>query len=692
MKDKINLKKEDVANTKESIPTFDDQEVLDLLQDKVSTADTKYRGNKEIYERLENLYFGNVAQDSPTKNLETNMSSGQAYQITETITPRLTAGKIRVDLTATKAKDSQNARQHSKLLNLQIESDHLEEQFEGWIRQAVKTLGAIKVDFTLEEIKFTRKKKKYEMKIPMTNKIVGVGETIEVEEQEMVFKHDLQLISYEDLIIPEANNYKDLPFIGMKVIKQIFKLKEDDRYKNLDDLESYVINEAEKGNDNEFDIARDNQQDLDTDTVKSYALDKNLEIYEIYYWKEGHLYVVEYHDASGIVVRNEPLYYWHQMLPIRPLSLIPVENQVIGLSPLQTVEDDIDTLDIWLNVMLTTGLFDIQRPVVFDPRQTGVDWQKNPPVYKAGMSYPMKDAGRTFNILPAPTITPSHLQMYGIIKQTIQNVSGVTDYITGSEQIGEDKTLGEVKLKTAQSNKRFEGIVKGVRRALSDVLTMMVSNNQQYLPDEYEVRIFGDQGESFERFSPESIQGKFDVKIKGFEDIFVNEAEKVNKYQAMIADALKINQATGKPTIDIDYLSSQLYSEGYNVDEIDKVIIPTKDVERQKDGGKMDEAKRADAENKNPKTAILRPDEDMAVHLDVHEVFIKSPAFKKLSRNDQMILAKHVGNTRKAMAGKQENAQPQEGVVPSGRPASKQPPMMQQPPQQQPQQPPMMQQ
>jgi len=258
--------------------------------------------------------------------------------------------------------------------------------------------------------------------------------------------------------------------------------------------------------------------------------------------------------------------------------------------------------------------------------------------------------------------------MFGILKQTVQNITGVTDYITGSEQIGEDKTLGEVQLKTAQSNKRFEGVVKNIRRALTDVLTMMISNNQQFLPEGYEARLFGEKGTSFERFSPESIQGRFDVRIRGFEDIFINESDKVNKYQAMIADGMKINQAVGKPLVDIPYLTSQLYAEGYSVDQIDKIIIPLEDTNKGEDRGKQAEAQRADQENKNPKMANLRPDEDMAVHLDVHEAFIKSPAFQQLAQPDKMALAKHIGNTKKAMQGQKSESAGQEQPAPAIRP------------------------
>ena len=82
---KLELKKDEETATKESIPELGDQEVLDLIQDKVQSAIVQFRSNKEIYERLENLYFGNIAQDSPAKELETQISTGQAFQTVETI-------------------------------------------------------------------------------------------------------------------------------------------------------------------------------------------------------------------------------------------------------------------------------------------------------------------------------------------------------------------------------------------------------------------------------------------------------------------------------------------------------------------------------------------------------------------------------------------------------------------------------
>ena len=655
------IKNEDTA------PKLSDDKVRELLVAPMSTGDDWYYSYKEIYERLENLYFLNLSYNSEAagssgrdtignpnaKNLPTQYSTGQAHQIVETILPRLIQGKTRPDIAGQEESDEPGAKMNEKLMDFQMEQDRLDAPLEAWIRQATKTIGVLKVDLKVEEIKYQKKKRKYEMKIPMMNKTVGVGGLKTVEEVKQKFTHILETVPYEDLIIGRGTDNDTVPFIGIKLTKTVQEMEDDGRYKKMD--------EAEKVQSTGFDLdewkaERESQQDIDQQNLNDMLVDREVELQEIYYKYEGSMYLVTFTKEGMIIVRNEALDFWHGKYPVRVLSLIPVENQAIGLSPLQVTEGQINMFDDWMNIILSVAMFDIMRPTVYNKKMAGINWQKNPPIYAPGMAYPMNDVD-ALKVLPAPTLLSSHFEIYGLLKQTIQNTIGVTDYISGTDTVKEDKTLGEVRLKTAQSNKRFDLTIKHLRRKLSDVFEMMVSNNQQYLPDDYPIRIFGDEGRKWEKVGAESIQGKFDYRIRGFENIIVEEERKVQKYWNMIKIGLQLNQG-GQPLVNIPYLTNKLYGEGFGSEDVDKIVIPPQETLQADDQTKKAQAQKADQENKNPERAVIRPDDDHAVHMDVHTAFIQSKAFEQLSDQLKNALARHIQSHRQVMAQGQQNQQP----------------------------------
>jgi len=654
MKEKIEVSTPEA----EQVSPLNQAKVREILMMPVQAAEAWYRSYKSIYERLENLYFSNLAygrgddrieseRNSYARSLPTQYSSGQAFQIVETMLPRLVAGKIRCEVIGQEESDKKGAKFSEKVLNFQIESDHLDEKLEDYIRQATKTLGILKIDVKTEKIKTFRRGHKYEMKVPFTSKRVGFGPEKEIEEVKDKFTHVLQTIPYEDLIVPRGTSQDSLPFLGVKIKKTIREMRDDGRYINMD-LTSMLSMIGQTLD--EFTKEREEQQDVTYSDPIGFFLEKEVVIKEIYYRYEGRMYLSAFTEQGDIMVRNEVLKFWHNKFPIRLLSLIPVENQVIGLSPLQTTEDEINMLDDWTNIILSVAMYDVLKPTLYDPKRTGINWRKNPPVYGPGMMYPMNDPRNSFIVLNTPKIDTSHQFILEYLERRTQNKSAVTDYISGTDEVEGDKTLGEVKLKTAQANRRFQLIIKRIRRELSVVFSMMNANNQQFLPDKYPVRIFGEKGWEWEKLSSESIQGNFDHRVKGYENILSEMVERVQKYRAMLADGIKFPQIVNVPEI-----IRMLFEDGYQVEEMDRIIIPVQEQLQDRDNAKKQVAQQAAKENENPVTAVVRPDEDHAIHLTVHTAFLQSPAFKQLPREHQGALVRHIDATRKAMAVKNKN-------------------------------------
>lgn len=640
-----------------------DEKVLEIIQGPLEAAEDFWADYKDKYQRLENLYFGNIREDSPAKLLQSQLSSGDAFELVETVLPRMIANKIRADLIGVEESDQDPALMNEQILDWQMETQWLEQPIENWIRQAAKTIGALQVDCEVTKVKVYSKKRKYTMTLPFSSKEIGFGPLVETVKVKNIYNHILETIAWDDLIVPPGVEMDKLPFIGRKTRKKIWQLQDDGGYKNIDKVKDFVAGSLMNQDDGEqYKIERGDQQDVNWAVADPIVLDTEIEVDLLYCQVEGTIHRVEIHRETMVIIRNEPLGSWHGMLPIRLLSLIPVENQAVGLSPLETSENLVDAVDLWGNILLETALFDVTRPVAYDKKNIGIDWKKNPPKYAPGMALPVNgNPNNVFAVLAAPKIDGSHQWVMNYLKTRIQNKTGVTDYISGGDNVKQDQTLGAIQLKTAQSVKRFELGAKHVRRELSKLFFMMVSNNQQYLPDDYPVRILGKRGYQFKKVKSESIQGRFDFRIRGFESIATEESEKVAKYRAMLQDAAN---PLVRPFINIFEVVKGLFEDGYNVGSGSKVLITPQERMADEDQQKQAQAMDANSENQDPQTAVVRPDDDHAVHLDIHTAFLKSPAFGQLPQPLQMMLARHIDAHRKVMAqggAESANVSPNQG-------------------------------
>lgn len=625
--------------------TWVEENLLSAIKD-----DSHYKSYKNKYFQLENLYEGNISDTNDANVLQTQISSGEAFQMVETVLPRLIGKMIRPRVTGKEGSDKPGAKLSEQLMAHQIDNDDLEESLEDFIQQGVKTLAALVVDVKTEKTQRTYKKRKISMRIPGTQKTIGIGPLEEHTEEVEEFRHVFNCVPWNKLIIPKCRNYTTAPYLGFKFKTTLYGLKQDNRYRNLDQLAQVV---AKKLGQDEYENQQDSIRHVSLEDPK--VLEESLELSEVYYTYQGKKYLLCFAADFNVIVRNEPLPYWHNEYPMVLWSYRKRENSAIGISLLESTKDGIDAEDLWLNLMMTVGLFDVGKFITYDPDKLKFNWQKNPPVWKPGMAYPAEK--NAFDIPASPKVDVSHLNIFNLLKNRNQNSTGLTDYISGQDQIkGEGDTLGEVQLKTLQSNRRFQLVVKGLRRALSRVFFLMNSNNQQYLPDNYVVRIFGENGNNWKKLSAAEIQGKYDYTVKGFESILDEQADIVNRYRAAISDALKL----GPQLINIIPLVRGLYEEGYAFENIEDIVIPPQETLQANDQSKQVQAQKANEENKNPLTALIRPDDDHTVHMDVHEMFVKSAAFKALPRPQQVAIAKHIMMHRQAMdqGNQQQPGQP----------------------------------
>lgn len=639
-----------------------DEDVIKRIQPLVEQAEEAYKDKRDVYEACERLYNGLISIGSDVQDLATQYSGGEGYNIVETLLPRLIAGRIRADAIPDTSGDSKAAQKQESLLNAQIEEQGLSRVLEDWIRQATKTLGILKVDSSIISKKVLKRKRKYAMRVPLTQKYIGVGPIVEDQEEKEQLQHILETVPWENVVVNPADRPGQVPMVGMKTAQTLQALKDDGRYKNINQLLIDIAKkEAGEVEVPEELLARLQDQNIQIPASLLRFFDKSVEYLELYYKHNDCVYILCVTEDWKTILRHEKLTNWHGQFPIQFLSLIGIENQIIGFSPLEISKPDIDIDDTWLNVLLTTGLFDVMRPVLYDPQKLPIDPQKNPLVYRPGAQFRtqgMTNINEAMTLLEAPKVDGSHLQIAQMLKLRRQNKSGLTDYISGSENIDGDKTLGEIELKTQQSNKRIQLIEKRVNEALGIVFSMMASNNQQYLPGRVSFRQFGGRGYEWQDVGPEEIQGGMRFRVRGTSNLATSESEKVNRYRAAIADGVKINSAVGQPIVDVVALARLLYEDGYSFDSPDRIVIPVQETNEATDMGMQEQGQAAMAENQNPMQAMVRPDDDHKVHMDIHQALMQSPSFAQLPPEVQQALQAHFAEHQQYLATSMQGQQP----------------------------------
>lgn len=598
------------------------QKVVNLCAETIKAHEKTFPEWKKKVDYLIARYENELREDSITAMTDTKATLGAAFSLVENAAPRINSRRAKYKYLAREGSDEPAAELYEEFSEWQFEESGAEAELDE-----VVTLGSIvglsgwKMGWK-ETRKIVSKNGKevlgYKISNPTAIKVLeklGAGKDIKIDEEQVTANYTFDSIHPKDLIWSvEAKKIKDAPVLGHKFTRRIDQLQS-----NGFDVSELV---AEKiANPDESDKPEGETNDPYMQSVVG------AELY-VEYEEDGMVrsFVVTMAKMDNpICIGFQENPYDMQFRPIGFYRPIKRPGKLPGFGLIEPSIGQINVEEDTINMAATALWTDISKPMEYDPSNIiDIDALE----YGARVLVPVRTLGKSLAVMPTPQVPTGTVAFFAnYFNKSKQNTSGVTDYQSGAEQLGGDKTLGEIQIKTAESNTR---IAKMSRNYEMEVLEPMgkfaLYFNQQFLKNNKKMifRILGRKGEVLEKkIKFNDIQAIKDVVVVGGSGSLALQQYAFQKWTSILDRVYMEEKSPNPVVINKEPIWEKIFSDGAMVKDVETYIPSLRDIEEGDVKGKMAQLKDAKEENAQPMTAKVLPTDDPNVHIPIHKAEIE---------------------------------------------------------------------
>ena len=487
-------------------------ELFESIVRKYERADAYRNIYESKWDTLYDMFRFKLAKSRPGR---ANFYIPHAFSNVETVFPRMTSKRPRVQVKPRGPQDVEPASVMNKLLDYAWETADIDKTIRLWVKSAlIYGTGVVKVSW--------RTKTKPETKKKFNAKKLKFEETTTP-----VVKYDDVKVANVDIrdiyVDPDAIDIEDARWV---IHRYWATAKELETNPNLD---KNGIKKAQPGVDN----AKIHRGLSETER-KAYSAKELIEVLE--YWEDDRLIVV----AGGEVLRDDPNPYDCKKKPFVKM-VDQIDDQAfygIGeIEPVEGLQREMNTLRnqrMDFNNLILNPTFKVLPNAVTDP-----DSIQFSPGHKIFMNTADPGAITPIEMPQAPFTSYKEEES---IRVDLQTITGVTDYSRGTDATKMNETATGISLIQEAANERFKAKIRNMEQAIGDMAELIVALYQQYLTKEKVFRITEDETDYFEMVKPDDIAGEFDIWVESGSTIPSNKmqvrSEEMNKYNVMMASPL----------------------------------------------------------------------------------------------------------------------------------------------------------
>jgi len=308
-----------------------------------------------------------------------------------------------------------------------------------------------------------------------------------------------------------------------------------------------------------------------------------------------------------------------------------------------------------LNMTMEAVWTDISKPMEYNPSNVIDEASLE---YKPRTLIPVRRLGESVAPLPTPQPNMGNMSyILGYMEKTKQNVTAITDYQTGANQISREQTATEVKTKTFLSEQRTSKILQ---RFEADVLEpagrMALWLNKQYLADQKKIiyRVLGKKGKLMEKdIKLKDIEAIKDLVIVSGSSSYIDANEEIAKWSNLLF--MSNNELQFGPQgvpMDREYIWKKLLTEGYKIKDPDNLIPSLKEREEETVANKQGQLTDAKEENLDPATARVLATDIHEIHLKIHQAALRNQGTEGVQYTPEQtqMLTEHI-NKHTEMSG-----------------------------------------
>ena len=282
-------------------------------------------------------------------------------------------------------------------------------------------------------------------------------------------------------------------------------------------------------------------------------------------WRDDRVTVI---GNRKVLIRDEPNPHWHGRKPIVIANTRPDVMQLQGIPETELVDHLQQALWTVQNLRMDNLLLTVQRGITY--REGGVidvDALELRPRFK----WPVTDHDdiRPFEVQPLPP--EAYREEEGLLSR-MQLVTGINPYISGTESVGADQNTAtgvSVLSEVASRLLRFKaGQIQW--KVFQRVYEQWGADIQQYMTEPVWVRIAGTGSEqSFQKVSPEEVQGEYDFRLEGTEDSLSSQQRKNDAIGLVNACAPLIQLGVFNPRA-----VAEKIAEAFDFDNPEELLMP----------------------------------------------------------------------------------------------------------------------
>jgi hypothetical protein len=614
------------------------EQIERIVVDVINRHTTYVEPLKQKWASLYNRYENELRPGSITAETEAKIRLGSAYALVENFVSKIIAQNPRFRYSARERGDSKPAEVYNDFSDYQHDVANSQVEYEEIAKWGgICGLAGYKMGWMVEDI--VRKKRGKEilgkrftnpLLVDMAEKL-NVGKSVKIDETDRISNWTIKAIRPYDLIWDtEYTCYEESPVKGHRVRKTFNEMK----------IEGYDMAPLASVIKGKKDYWREQMSKYADGTSQSEILENiPLEVAELYieYLSENGVkecYVMTVAGLSDgevnttpLSLRFEPNPFDKQFCPIGIFRPVRRPGKIEGYGVIEPVEGIIDAEEDTFNMNVEASWTDVSRPMEYVPDNVLNESELQ---FKPRTLVPVKELGKSVAVMatPKPDLgSASFLLNY--LERAKQNVSAITDYQTGANQIQKQQTATEVQTKTFLSEQRLNKILKSFEVEVLEISgKMALWLNQQYLSESPQIvyRVLGKKGSILEnQIKFKDIEAVKDLAIVTGSSSYQMQGELRNKWGSLLNLATQeaaLPPGVGLP-ISREYIWERMAEEGYGIKDSENLIPSLKDREEATVKSKVANIDDAKQENHDPATARVLPTDIHTVHIALHKAALQ---------------------------------------------------------------------
>lgn len=630
-------------------------DVLALFKEAVEFKEPWKRKALEMYSLFR------VVEDEPSAREVGHRYKGrsrvidpEANRVLEIVTSRIARGAT-VRYTPEESNDIERSKALTAVVKVFLRKARFGVISRLWVKDSLITgTGFLKVTWENEKKNVRKRVPKFTINNPMTGKpMLRFGTMLKDDVEVVIDRPKIEVLDFADVYVsPWATGPLDNPGIFHTFTftnKEELKLNPNYDNKSIDKISGDVQDVSKKGEDLKADrymsvgavLPSDKNRQRGVEAWIRYDLDG-----------DGIPEDVCVTIAGDQVIRRERNPFFHTKPPIIGYRPLPVPHEYYGMGLLEAARSMFHAATALRRQRIDAGTLSL-NPVLRVLRSAGVSDEEL--ISTPGAIWHQDDPQ---GIQPMTFPEPSQFAYAEIrdLKRDIRDVTGATEFLSGGDNT-DRATATEFVGKVEQANLKFRQMLDMFEEeALMEFGDMIKSNVLQFMDKSVPVNILG-EGTSEEVLivRPKDIIGDYDTVTETEASAIGNRQQRFNEIMQAF------NLFNNDPFINQLALRRKMITEGLEWKDITELLI---DPAKSENAGKKEQLMDADSENQDPTLAEVRPDDDHAVHLDVHDSFIRSDAFMQLEPEMQQLLVQHRADHTQLMQSAQGGEPMQTGGQP----------------------------